>query len=277
MTATPVDSAAARQALQARTRQTVALLDAIADPAADTAGLEWTLGETAAHMVIAARAYAGSAAGQIGVITEAIPDLPIYEHRMKAVTSGTLATIPERDPAVLGTLLTEAVESFLEASADRPGSERIPTPWYGENAGLSLDASTCLLLGEQVIHGRDIATSIRTPWHLDKPEALLMIHSLVEMMPIAVRADATRNRDISCAMHIRGGPQFLVRVDHGKASVEPLTDQRVDCHLSADPVAFLLVGYGRLNQWKGIALGKLFSWGRKPWLAVQFKGLFFNP
>jgi len=40
--------------------------------------------------------------------------------------------------------------------------------------------------------------------------------------------------------------------------------------LSADPVACLLVFYGRRSEWPEILRGRMLAWGRRPWLAVSF-------
>jgi hypothetical protein len=61
------------------------------------------------------------------------------------------------------------------------------------------------------------------------------------------------------------------------AAVELASGQAIDCHLWADPVALMLVVYGRIGQWGPIARGRLLAWGRKPWLGLKFKNLFFNP
>lgn len=53
--------------------------------------------------------------------------------------------------------------------------------------------------------------------------------------------------------------------------------RRVDCHISADPVAFFLLGSGLASQWPLIARGKLMTWGRKPWLALKLASLFVSP
>ena len=47
------------------------------------------------------------------------------------------------------------------------------------------------------------------------------------------------------------------------------TASSVDCHVSADPVALLLVAYGRRSQWVPILTGRLVAGGRKPWLGVR--------
>ena len=69
----------------------------------------------------------------------------------------------------------------------------------------------------------------------------------------------------------------MLTIKNGAATVEPWASQPVDCHLSADPAAFLLLGYGRIGQWRAIGRGQLLAWGRKPWLALRLRSLFFNP
>jgi hypothetical protein len=51
----------------------------------------------------------------------------------------------------------------------------------------------------------------------------------------------------------------------------------VDCRISADPVAFLLVAYGRQAQWRPVLLGRMTAWGRRPWRAFALKRLLVNP
>jgi hypothetical protein len=47
--------------------------------------------------------------------------------------------------------------------------------------------------------------------------------------------------------------------------------------VSADPVTYLLVGYGRRSPWPAIARGGILAWGRMPWLALRFASLFAQP
>jgi hypothetical protein len=51
----------------------------------------------------------------------------------------------------------------------------------------------------------------------------------------------------------------------------------VDCVISADPVTFLLVAYGRMPLSRALLHGGILAWGRRPWLGLHFKNLFFNP
>jgi hypothetical protein len=42
-------------------------------------------------------------------------------------------------------------------------------------------------------------------------------------------------------------------------------------------VTFLLVVYGRMPVWRALLRGEIVAKGRRPWLGLRFKGLFFNP
>jgi hypothetical protein len=69
----------------------------------------------------------------------------------------------------------------------------------------------------------------------------------------------------------------VLHFDDGDLTVEPEPSGRVDCHLSADPVAFMLVGWGRIGQGPAILKGQLLAWGRKPWLGLKLRSLLRNP
>jgi hypothetical protein len=153
---------------------------------------------------------------------------------------------------------------------------RIPTPWYGEGLALDLDEATAVLLGEHLIHGYDIATAARRPWPIDPRQARVVLAGLTAMMPLYVNAGAARGMRATFDMRVRGGPRFTVRVDDGALAVTPPAPG-ADCHLSVDPVACLLVAYGRRRQWGPILRGQMLTWGRKPWLALRFKGLILDP
>ncbi len=47
--------------------------------------------------------------------------------------------------------------------------------------------------------------------------------------------------------------------------------------ISADPAAFLLVGYGRMPLVRALLRGGILAWGRRPWLGLRLMDLFFQP
>jgi hypothetical protein len=51
----------------------------------------------------------------------------------------------------------------------------------------------------------------------------------------------------------------------------------IDATLSADPVAFLMVGAGRLTRYEAVALGAMTVGGNRPDLAFDFPTLFVYP
>ena len=65
-------------------------------------------------------------------------------------------------------------------------------------------------------------------------------------------------------------------VDDGTAVVTA-AGEKADCVITADPVAFLLLGYGRISQLSPVLRGQLRPGGRKPWLAMKFGTLLSSP
>jgi hypothetical protein len=48
----------------------------------------------------------------------------------------------------------------------------------------------------------------------------------------------------------------------------------IDCHISAEPVTFLLMSYNRIGSTLPALSGKVGVWGRRPWLATRLGGVF---
>lgn len=267
----------ARAALAAAGRRIEQLLRSAGDGRVQASRSEWTIGEVGAHMAVALRVFTQATRGQYHLIEPYIPETDRFPDRLAAVTAATLAMEPERDPAALAQLVSAEVQGFLSATAHLGGSEPVLTPWYGKGVSLSMATATGMLLGEQLLHGYDIAKALKAPWPIDPDQARLVIAAVTSMMPLM--GDPDRATDVKALydLRVRGGPRFVVRVDKGAVSVQRPISERVDCHISADPVALALVAYGRINQWGPIAKGRLLAWGRRPHLALRFKSLFFNP
>lgn len=71
--------------------------------------------------------------------------------------------------------------------------------------------------------------------------------------------------------------KILLVFDGGSLSIEAPGSRKVDCHVSAEPAKYLLVGYGRISEWGPILTGRIIAWGRKPWLGRALAGAFQNP
>jgi uncharacterized protein (TIGR03083 family) len=261
----PVDHVAARAALEMVALQAAAVIRSVPDMDAPTRGLDWTVGQTAAHLVAGNRIMAGLAARSI----TPEPGVDLTEVNLRR-----LEQVQERDPATMADRLVAEARRVLDETAGRPADDTYP--FYG-GATVSLAANTAILLGEYLIHGLDIARSVAWPWHIDPDHARLVIAGATQVLPAYVHRDAARGATVGYGMHVRGGPRFTFRLADGRPTVEPGVSGPVDCHIGADPVAFLLVSYGREPQWRPILSGKLLSWGRRPWKSLAFKRLLANP
>jgi hypothetical protein len=274
----PIDDLAqARSALKTAAVRTAALLDSVPDGNLPVKGSEWTVGEVGAHLVVVLQGFTLAVEGSFAAVSPYIPDTAAFPDRLASVTAGSLELVPERHPGDLAQLVVEAVHNFLAVTAQRPPNEAVRTPWYGPHASLSLGAATCLLLGEQIVHGYDVARTLTRRWPISNADAALILHAVTTMLPLIVNPETTRGFTASYEIRARGVPRFVLRFRDGVAAVEPASVQAVDCRLSGDPVDLLLVAYGRIGQWGPILRGRLRSGGRRPWLGLKFKSLFFNP
>jgi hypothetical protein len=116
------------------------------------------------------------------------------------------------------------------------------------------------------------------PWPISAEHAKLIAGTLCpKMWPLVVRPEAGRGAPVTYEVRLRGnGPRYVIRIADGTAEVRAAGGP-VDCVISADPVIFLLVTYGRMSLGRALLRGAILAWGRRPWLGLRFKSLFFNP
>jgi uncharacterized protein (TIGR03083 family) len=262
--AVPLDLPATRAALEGVGRRLVGLLAAVPDSQAPTHGLAWTLGETSLHLADGPAFYANYACGR--VLPEPTIDLgPVFARRMAAE--------PERTPSVLARRLEANTRRYLADTAELPAAH--PVPFFG-GATIELAAQSAILLGEFIVHGHDVARSIGRPWPIEPAHARLTIAAATALLPRYVDRAAAAGLTATYEVRLRGGLSFQVRFDRGTATLGS-PQPGADCRLTVDPVAFLLVLYGRRSQWPGILRGQLVAWGRRPWLGLRFQRLFVRP
>jgi uncharacterized protein (TIGR03083 family) len=265
MGAVPVDLTAARAAVKVAASQVADLVRSLPDPSSRVPGLDWTVGQTAAHLVAAARVYPGYATGQ--ATPEATIDLA--EGNLQRI-----AQVGDHGLGELADLLVAETQRLLKQTADLAPDHRVA---FHGGATLDLAAQTGIVLGEYLVHGLDLARSARRPWPIDPGHARLVIAGGTALLPRYLDPDAARGVRVGYDVRVRGGPRFGLRVANGAATVESGPVGPVDCHISADPVAFLIVAYGRGSQWPPILRGKITAWGRKPWRAFGLTRLPTNP
>ena len=237
-------------------------------------GLIWTVGETAAHVVGDLRDYAQALTRHAnGYMTHANRPMESPSALSAKVNARHLEEIPERDLHRLADMLERTAATYLDAAASADTTVEIATP-----NGLVISPSTmaALLLGEQIVHGLDVSRAAGMRWTIAPADALLVIPGVLTVAPQYLRPRRAAGVHVSFELRMRGGPSYRMAVDDG-AAVVTAAGERTDCVITADPVAFLLLGYGRIPQLAPVLRGQLRPGGRKPWLAMKFGRLLSSP
>jgi uncharacterized protein (TIGR03083 family) len=290
-------------ALRTNAARTAAAIRAAGDPGARVPGLDWTVGETAAHVVAEFVDYTAYAQGR--------KDPRVGDRdrdggpagRNAAANAAQLRAHPERDLSRLADRLEAAVDAFL---ALEPGSGRV---LVSNGIEMSWATMSSALLGELLVHGLDVARASGQPWRIEREDALRVIAGVMTMVPEYLDHRKAATVRATFELRLRGGPRYQITVADGtavvrsggavisdgqevtsrhqsvtpaagateRAALESGRATRPDCWISADPGAFLLVGFGRTGQWGQIARGRMVAGGRKPWLAAAFGSLITGP
>jgi uncharacterized protein (TIGR03083 family) len=254
--------------------RTSQLWRSIENPNAPTPRLDWIAAEIAAHVVGDLRDYTQALTRYAnGYMTHANPPMGSPWKLSAKVNARHLEEIPERDPHRLADMLEEAALAYIGMASCADLSADIATP---NGLVIAPSTMTCLLLGEQVVHGLDVARSAGVPWTITDDDAHLIIPGVLNIAPEYLRPSRAVGVRASYELRMRGGSRFRLAIADGSATVTAATE-RADCVITADPVAFLLLGYGRITQWPQIFRGRLRAGGRKPWLALRFGSLLVTP
>jgi hypothetical protein len=264
-------------ALAEAASRTAGLMRSGIDASAPVPGLSWNAGETAAHIVADIREHTAlltpEAAAPVG--EGPVADAGGPTERSAAVNRAGLASLTERSLPALADLVEDAAAAYNAAAAAHSGQEAIITP-----NGVPMTPATlsAILLGEQLIHGLDLARSAHRPWPIGREQALLVIPGVMSVAPYYLDQQAARGVNVDYELRFGGAERYRFAVTDGTATATPADGRgRPDCVITADPAAFLLVGYGRAGQWGQILRGKLRAGGRKPWLAMRFGSLLSPP
>ena len=271
------DHVATRAALAGSAARIAALVASQPDGARRLPRSEWTVADVAAHVVIGFQGYTDAALGEAERWRPHIVEGAGFPDRVRVLNQRTLAEAKRLEPGAGAVAIVEAARRFLDETGGLDPAAPVATPWYGEGASVSVAAATALLLGEQLMHGRDLARAFGLPWPITRPDATLVLEAFRAMVPIALNPATAGHLTAAYELRVGPGVRFVVRLADGRATVEESVGQAVDCRVAADPVALLLVGYGRMTQWRAIARGWLVAWGRRPWLGPRFPGLFYTP
>ncbi|MGH3914940.1 MAG: maleylpyruvate isomerase N-terminal domain-containing protein [Pseudonocardiaceae bacterium] len=277
-----------QDALRDEVARVAALLRAIDEPGRHAVG-KWNLAEVAMHLSQAWIVAPGLAKRDLSDFHEVVPGLVGVAGGalirdmgdLDEMTTRAVGSDPERDPAVLADRIEARAEEYFRECAGADPDE--PCPWLVQGATVRRSTLTYHLLNETVMHGYDIAHAAGRKWRIEPAHAAMVLGRFIvpvlQTLDSRVMVNEAKATGVQAAydVRIRGGDSFHFLFDGGALQIAEPSSRRVDCHISAEPVAFLMVIWSRWNQWSAIAQGKLIAWGRKPWLGPRLRTLLRNP
>jgi hypothetical protein len=283
-----VDWQQAAAALADEVARATALLRSVRDGTVPALG-RWSLVEVAMHLSQAWIVVPGLAQDDLSSAYDLLPDLrgaagASLIREMWDLSEATMAGVradPERDLRVIADRIDERAAAFLGGLS--PQSAQGHHPWLVEGVIVSLPTLICHLLNETIVHGSDIASAAGRRWSISRAHAVMILDGflvpVLASLPPRTMVDqqTAKGRRITYEIRVRGAERHLFAFDDGQLFIERPGARSVDCHISADPAAMLLVAWGRRSQWSAIGRGQLVAWGRKPWLGPRLRALVRNP
>lgn len=249
---------------------TVQLLRRAPNPVQPVRRSRWTVSEVGAHLVDGLAFY-----------------IDLLRGASRPYSSWSVAEMAEHSRAGIDAVLSrggdlaERLERHLEQWNELISADDLPaTVAYHGGTRLEPLRVAAIMLGEHIVHGYDLAATLRRPWPIDPEHVNLVVRGVAAIMAPYVVAERARGLTAVYQLWLRGQSSYAFRFDNGELTVGggcTGPGASVDCHISADPATYLLVAYGRLGPIRPTLTGKLVVHGRKPWLGPRFGRLLAAP
>ena len=267
----PVDGTAAGEAVLQVASQLGILLAELHDGARPALG-EWDVRGVAAHCshsVDIVTAFVRGSGPAVGSLDE-----------VGALTRVLVDGESERDLHNLAARIQASAAELVRAAAGP--SSRTSRPWVIDGTELPVEGLLCHALNELVVHGHDIAAASGRAWPIRRDHALLVLQGYLFPVLSLVGSDLVdkkkaAGRRMCFEIRPRGGEPVFLAFEDGNLIVAESAPATVDCRLSVDPAAFLLVAWSRQSHWPAALRGRLLATGRRPWLGLELPGLLTNP
>ncbi len=241
------------------------------NPGAKTSTLihnsKWTVGDSAAHLVISQRLFKNVLLGKKS---------PYGDGRFDAfaeVNDKFLKEFKERDGLKLAALIIKETNFFIKEVNLLPDSYLLDTHFGRMELVDGMRYCLCHLL----MHGSDIARALYKPVPVNPTCVSLILPFFKKGMSERYDKKAVSTLNARVDINVKGVSRFAIICRQGKVKIENEIPKSVDCHISVDPITFFLVSTGVVSLWKPLLKGKILVWGRKPWLALKLKTIFPNP
>jgi uncharacterized protein (TIGR03083 family) len=190
-------------------------------------GMDWTVGETIAHVLtVVRRGYRDPRRSASAAETADLNQVCLDE-------------LDERDPAELVPLLREDVHTAIDVVYPKISDDRV-FPFHG-GVETTMTPALHVVLGEFLIHGYDVAGALGRPWEISEDEAWLLVPG--ELMGAWLRRDVPDER---YELRLGDHEPISFGIQGGKLVVGPGISGELIGSVSMDTLAMVLTFYGRI-------------------------------
>ncbi|MDQ3964724.1 MAG: maleylpyruvate isomerase family mycothiol-dependent enzyme [Actinomycetota bacterium] len=251
-------------ALEKNTRRLTSLMRNVTTPEAGAIGT-WSLHDVALHVTDGMENYAKRVQEQPASELDEIRNMARWNLE-------TVDRLLRRPLEELADRMNDATEQFLAVS--RAMDHMNEVPWY---AGFRIPVvvAIAMRLVEHIVHGYDIATASGQAWPIATQDAVAMSYGLAYISPRFVDAQHLAF-DGTIEMRLRGGAPYFFVIEDRSLRVETDPPGPVGFHISADPVAWILVSTGRASSVRATLTGKMIGWGMRPLLPLKLQRATFQ-
>lgn len=246
-----------------------------APDAEQLATAEWTIAESAAHVLSIATLY-------VFLLEDGAEALPVpdIESILSTTNVDTVADVnayvlqhfTERDAAVLADQLGTAVRRILDVTEHT--APETPVRWLGD-ALVPVAGVLAHLVNELLVHGWDIARALRTPWPMPEEHAALY-WELFFLGMLRLEYGALLNtslrmprRPIAVQFRSQYTPTATIVLGDGKVWIAP-PGHPPDVRVRFRPARFNLMLFGRIGTVHAAVRRDVVVGGPRPWLLRDF-------
>jgi hypothetical protein len=255
------------------TTRFASLLEHVSDPRAIAVG-DWTIAQCASHVGVISHLDRAAATMQFPPEYAEVMGRAL-EARVADVAPMNALALEQRHDHDLRTIAREIEANVAHLLAETAQADPSETRVWLGSMHLPLSAVVTHYLFELIVHGGDIATGARLGWGVPMDAALAAWEGFA--LPFLASEGAARFIGIEqrpdvkavCEFRVEGTDPLLILVEDGRIQLAPAGSREVDARLSADPLALLLVLFGRMSPATAVRKRRVIPWGKRPWKLVQ--------
>lgn len=263
-----------RESVRATAERFCDMVTSVPDPRA-MATAQWSVADTVAHVTTIAflntmLLEAAPVPFQMPRMAETIAAVNV--EGVHGLNDQVMSYFTERGTVRLLRTLREHVDLMLTASETRDPAETFS--WLG-GARLPLAGMFAHMVNELLIHGDDIASSVKVPWVMPPEDAALFFDLFYAGLAGSDQGrlldGSKRPLRRSIAAEFRSGytkpVTFVVRDGH--LTVRP-PGPETDITIRFDPATLNMMMFGRISRPRAVLTRKIIIGGPRPWLLPAF-------